>query len=196
MINSHTDMAPTILTMLGLPLREEFDGAPIGFSAEALSTSNKTELVNVEHWNSVPGSGGVNTYKAMRLLSDEYSFMYSKWCSGDREFYDMITDPGQMSNRLASTPVGTAQKYYGRSEDELFERLDALLMVAKSCSMDSCREPWRELFPGGQVFNLTDAMRPEYDSFFAKQPKVSFERCIQMHVVSKEGPQDVIPFEE
>lgn len=191
-------MAPTILSMLGLPLNPQyqFDGQPIAYTSEALGIINKTELVNVEHWNSQPGSGGVNTYKAMRLISDEYSFMYSKWCSGSREFYDMMTDPGQMSNRLASPPVGTAQKYYGRNETELFDRLDALLMVAKSCAMDSCRNPWQELFPGGQVYNLTDAMRPEYDLFFKQQPKVEFARCVQMHIVEKEGPQDVIPFEE
>jgi N-acetylglucosamine-6-sulfatase len=201
-INSHTDMAPTILQMLGIPLRDEFDGAPIAYKAKELGASDKTELVNVEFWNSgdktpqaaTPGSYSNNTYKALRLISDEYSFLYTKWCTGENEFYDMQNDPGQMQNRLASPPQGSSVTYYGRSEQKLFDRLDALLMVTKGCATDSCREPWNVLFPGGQVGNLTDAMRPEYDRFFAQQPKVSFSSCIQNHIVSEEGPQDVTPY--
>ncbi len=186
--------------MLGLPLRDEFDGQPIAYKSNDLAASDKTELVNVEFWNSeqrqpsVPGSYANNTYKALRLISDEYTFLYTKWCTGEREFYDMQTDPGQMTNRLASPPQGSAVKYYGRSENSLYDRLDALLMVTKSCAGDSCREPWDVLFPSGQIGNLTDAMRPEYDTFFANQPKVTFSSCIQNHIVSEEGPQDVTPF--
>ena len=193
---------PTILQMLGLPLRSEFDGGPIAYKSSDLGVTDKTELVNVEFWNSgvtapeglTPGSYYNNTYKALRLLSDEYSFLYTTWCTGEREFYDMQVDPGQMTNRLANPPQGSATTYYGRSEDELFDRLDALLMVTKSCAQDSCREPWSVLFPGGQVGNLTAAMGKEFDTFFANQPKISFESCAQQHVVSEEGPQDVKPY--
>ena len=188
--------------MLGLPLRDEFDGAPIAYTSDTLGSQDKTELVNVEFWNSgnqapeaaTPGSYYNNTYKALRLISDEYTFLYTTWCTGEREFYDMQSDPGQMTNRLATPPQGSAAKYYGRTEDQLFDRLDALLMVTKSCLQDSCREPWEVLFPGGQVGNLTDAMRPEYDNFFASQPKVSFSSCIQYHIVSEEGPQEVTAY--
>ncbi len=181
--------------MLGVPLRAEFDGAPIPYTASELGVVNKTELVNVEFWNS--GSKGQvhnNTYKTLRLISDEYSFMYSKWCTNEAEFYDMQNDPEQMQNRLANPPQSTALTYYGRTESDLIERLDALLMVTKSCAADSCRQPWDELFPGGQVYNLTDAMRPEYDAFFAKQPKVSFNGCYNYYMPAEEGPQDVISF--
>ena len=100
--NSHTDMAPTILQMLGVPLQDDFDGAPIAYTSEELSSSNKSEMVNVEFWNS--GSFTPigfaqnlyynNTYKALRLMSGNYSLYYSTWCSGEREFYDMgVSNP-------------------------------------------------------------------------------------------------------
>lgn len=52
--NSHTDMAPTILQMLGMPLdaKYQFDGAPVAYAWEDLKSSNKSELVNVEFWSS------------------------------------------------------------------------------------------------------------------------------------------------
>lgn len=207
-VNSHTDIAPTIFQMLGIPLRDEFDGAPIAYTAEKVANTSKHELVNVEFWNSDYSQLGMahtqvsiaykayqnNTYKALRLISDEYSFLYSTWCNGEHEFYNMFTDQAQMQNRLATPPRGRASSYYGRSEGELFNRLDALLLVTKSCAQESCRNPWAVLFPDGEVGNLTDAMRPEYDSFFTSQPKVSFSSCVQLHIVPEEGPQDVNPF--
>jgi arylsulfatase A-like enzyme len=48
---SHTDIAPTVLTMLGLPLRKDFDGQPMAYTASDLSSSTKNEYVNVEFWN-------------------------------------------------------------------------------------------------------------------------------------------------
>ncbi|KAK3707268.1 hypothetical protein LTR37_012269 [Vermiconidia calcicola] len=198
-VNSHTDMAPTILRMLGVPLRDEFDGASIAYTAdEVAGPTKKHELVNVEFWTSTSGinsmSSGTyynNTYKALRLISDDHSFLYTAWCTGEHEFYDMTTDPGQMFNRLATPPRGSASRYYGRSEEELFDRLDALLMVTKSCTRDSCRDPWATLFPGGEIGGLEDAMRSEYDSFFSNQPKISFSGCVKQHVIAEEGPQGV-----
>ena len=106
-------MAPTILQMLRLPLRDEFDRAPIAYTDRTMSTSDKYELVNVESWDSGHTPIGVqnsayynNTYKALRLVSNNYSFFYSKWCTGEREFYDMKSDFVQMNNRLGSNPIG------------------------------------------------------------------------------------------
>ncbi|KAK5162800.1 uncharacterized protein LTR77_011172 [Saxophila tyrrhenica] len=201
-VGSHTDMAPTILQMLGLPLREEFDGQPIAYTSTDLGTSEKTELVTAEFWNigggtpqaATPGSYYNNTYKSLRLISDDYTFLYTVWCTGEQEFYDMQSDPGQMINRLASPPQGIAAEYYGRSEQSLYDRLDALLMVTKSCAAESCREPWSVLFPGGEIGTLMDAMNSEYDSFFANQPKVGFSSCADGYIVELEGPQDVTPY--
>jgi N-acetylglucosamine-6-sulfatase len=194
-------VAPTILKMLDVPLRPDFDGAPIAFTQDELDSSNKSELVNVEFWNSGNTPIGLkhkeyynNTYKALRLMSDDNSLFYSTWCTGEREFYDMKTDSQQMHNRLAENPTGVARQYYGRPEQEMFNRLDALLMVTKSCKTDSCRDPWATLFPGGHVTNIEQAMNSTYDTFFENQPKISFSSCIAGHVVADEGPQDVIAF--
>lgn len=62
------------------------------------------------------------------------SFYYSKWCTGEREFYDMNKDSVQLTNRLASPAQGSATRYYNLPEAQLFSRLDALLMVGKSCT--------------------------------------------------------------
>lgn len=94
--NSHTDVAPTVLTMLGLPLRQDFDGQPIAYTASELASSNKSEYVNVEFWDAKededdvrPGAYFNNTYKSLRLQTASESFYYSVWCDGEHEFYDM-----------------------------------------------------------------------------------------------------------
>jgi hypothetical protein len=186
LVNSHIDMTPTILQMLGVTAQDSyaFDGTAIPYTAAALGSNTYNELLQVEGWT---GSGGVelvpageyfnNTYKALRLITDGNNFYYSVWCTGEKEFYNMVTDAAQMKNRLANPPKGTAGTYYGRAEGKLFTRLNALLMVAKSCAQNSCRNPWATLFPGGQVTNLSQAMATTYDTFFANQPKVSFSSC-------------------
>lgn len=30
-----------------------------------------------------------NTYKAIRLVSDDYSLYYAVWCTNEKEFYDL-----------------------------------------------------------------------------------------------------------
>jgi N-acetylglucosamine-6-sulfatase len=85
--NSHTDMAPTVLTMLGLPLRKDYDGQPIAYTASDLSSSTKNEYVDVEFRNAKADQEEVsqdgyynNTYKSLRLQAADESFYYSVWC--------------------------------------------------------------------------------------------------------------------
>lgn len=203
-VNSHSDMAPTILQMLGVPNRDDFDGAPVAYTQDEISGSTKSELVNVEFWTGaghIPigfkaGSYYNNTYKALRLISGNESFYYSTWCTGEREFYDMNTDIVQMNNRLGSNAKGGLSEYYGRPWKEVIDRLDALLMVTKSCKQDSCRDPWGVLFPTGQVTDLETAMRPEYDTFFSNQPRVTFSACANGYIVQYEGAQNVLAFKQ
>lgn len=89
-------MAPTILKMLGVGLRDDFDGAPMAYTKEELANSTKHEIVQVEFWGAdgtpvglKKGSYYNNTYKALRMTTDDNSLFYSAWCSGDHEFYDM-----------------------------------------------------------------------------------------------------------
>jgi N-acetylglucosamine-6-sulfatase len=203
-VNSHTDMAPTIMQMLQLDgSGHQFDGSPIPYANESMLSSapasTKTELVNVEFWNAEDphlhyDQAYNNTYKALRLVSGSYSLFYSTWCTGEREFYDMNVDLVQMNNLLGSNATGTGSLYYGRPQSELIPRLDALLMVTKGCKEEACQLPWKVLFPDGQVTELESAMRPEYDAFFAQQPKVSFTYCVPGHIIAEEGPQNVLAF--
>lgn len=201
LVNSHTDLAPTILQMLGIDLRANFDGEPITYTQDTMAASNKSEMVNVEFWTSNGAPIGLNhgnyynnTYKALRMLTGNESLYYSTWCTGEREFYDMNADFVQMNNRLAANATNGTAEYFGRPWPEILVRLDALLMVTKSCKQWSCRNPWAILFPKGQVADLETAMRPEYDSFFQNQPRISFSACGAGYFIADEGPQYVNVF--
>lgn len=105
-VSSHTDLAPTILKLAG-NARSDLDGSAIPLSNKDLAKPNSGEHVNVEFWgralpegkfgwignSTYPGLGRVgarnNTYKALRVVSDEYNFLYTVWCTGEKEFYDM-----------------------------------------------------------------------------------------------------------
>lgn len=68
-------------------------------------------------------------------------------------------------------------------------RLDALMMVLKSCEGDACRYPWHQLHPGGKVETLAEALNSKFDSFYEKQPKVSFSKCELGYHIKSEGAQ-------
>lgn len=68
----------------------------------------------------------------------------------------------------------------GRPIELLVQRLDAVVLVLKTCIGDQCRWPWKQLHPNGQVNTLTDALDPQYDSFYAhtyKVAQVGWEEC-------------------
>lgn len=71
------------------------------------------------------------------------------------------------------------------------DRLDALLMVLKSCYAKDCHKPWQVIHPDSKLKNLKDAMDPAFDTFYAAQPKVSFSSCQLGYLKDEEGPQDV-----
>lgn len=208
MTNSHTDMAPTILKMLGVPLQDDFDGAPIGYTQAEVNAgiSNSKEHVNVEFWDwgelapdgfRDPDNSRLyynNTYKALRIVNPDDSFYYSKWCTNETEFFDMNADLAQMHNRLSLDFKGQEIRYYGRPEAELMIRLDALLLVARRCKTNSCRNPWSELFPNGEVNSLRGAMDAKYDIFFTSQPRISFQNCKPGYHIDNEGRQKVYPY--
>ncbi|CAK3774366.1 arylsulfatase [Lecanosticta acicola] len=189
--NSHTDIAPTILSMMDIPLRNDFDGSPIALREPDLSSSDKNEHLGVEFWDSPKRKHGKlphdengankyynNTYKSLRIKSGGQSFYYSVWCTGEKEFYDMNADPYQMDN-LHRTLTGPMQnlQFFDRPWHQLVPRLDALLMVLKSCKQDTCRDPYSVLFPKREVRNLTAAMHRHYDNFFDGTPKLKFHSC-------------------
>lgn len=98
-VTTHTDLAPTFLTLAGAPIRADFDGAAIPLDTAGLADAKKTrhEHVNVEYWGFALNEGDYgqvmfenNTYKALRVIGNGYNFYYSVWCSGEHQLYDLI----------------------------------------------------------------------------------------------------------
>ena len=79
----------------------------------------------------------------------------------------------------------------GREFEQVLSRLDALLMVLKSCYGRECHEPWQTLHPDSKVKNIRHALNPDYDEFYANQPKVAFSSCELGYLKDAEGPQAV-----
>jgi len=81
---------------------------------------------------------------------------------------------------------------------KVLPRLDALLMVTKSCKGRTCTDPWSVIHPHGDVKTLREALGKRFDAFYkagVKDQVVSFDRCELGYIVASEGPQDVAVFE-
>lgn len=196
----HLDLAPTFLDIAGLnesKWPEFFDGRsllpqwhePLGNNGANSGKGNGKESINVEYWGQAaieaPGGNTLGspfwntTYKTIRTLGEDESWLYTKWCNGDRELYNTAKDPYELTNLI---PAGNHKK--------LEDRLNALLMVTKSCEQGSCREPWKLIQPpdGTTFTNLAQARDSKYDSFFANFARVSFNQCLSFQVEANEGP--------
>ncbi|KAK4652594.1 hypothetical protein QC762_208050 [Podospora pseudocomata] len=205
-VTAHVDLAPTIMQLAGIPLRDDFDGAaiPLTKPEQKKAVNKRQEHVTVEFWGMAYMEGGVvfrggetdvvlnNTYKSLRVIDvkkNDYNFYYSIWCNNEHELYDMKTDPYQMTNLLHPT-AKPPKTILGRPFEAVVARLDALLFVLKSCKQKTCVEPWRALHPAGNVDNLKDALNQRFDDFYIKQQKkVRFERCEAGLIIDAEGPQ-------
>ncbi|KAF2683011.1 arylsulfatase-like protein [Lentithecium fluviatile CBS 122367] len=199
-VTTHTDLAPTILDLVGVHPRADFDGEAIPTTKEAIkaATLDRHEHVNVEYWGFAAGEGKSwgqerlhwnNTYKALRVIGKSYGFYYSVWCNNEHELYDLDNDPGQLKN-LLSHHSGPAQTLLGHSLHKVAARLDALLFVLKSCKGRTCIEPWEALHPAGNVRNLHHALSPKFDHFYeVQQKRVEYQRCEAGYIVDAEGPQ-------
>jgi hypothetical protein len=86
------------------------------------------------------------------------------------------------------------KKILDRPLSKLVSRLDALLLVLKSCKGAECITPWATLHPDGKVKNLVGALDEKFDDFYNGQPKVSYDRCEYGYVVDAEGPQHALAY--
>ncbi|CAG8081231.1 unnamed protein product [Penicillium nalgiovense] len=201
-VTSHTDVAATLFNLAGIPLRENFDGLPMPLTATDMKQAKfgpRREHVSVEYWGQNlqegdigrdPTTGGTlvygnNTYKAMRVIGDSYNLFYSVWCTNEHELYNMMTDPDQMHNLF-----GSNGKLMGYGIGRVVSRLDALLLVLKSCKASECTMPWVVLHPDNKVTTLSEALHPKYDKFYAAQPSVGFSACELGYLPDLEGPQE------
>jgi arylsulfatase A-like enzyme len=195
LVTSHTDIAATIFSLLDIPLREDFDGNPIPVTKKAFEEeeNKRREHVQVEYWGFAGGEGIYdrrlhqnNTFKGIRIVGEDYNLYYQIWCTNEHELYDMSNDPGQMVDLLEDG--GKPYMVFGFPMDKVVQRLDALLMVQKSCKGKTCRKPWESLHPDGQVQSLKDAMAERFDGFYKAQIKVQWDYCHNGYVPEAEGP--------
>lgn len=161
-----------------------------------------------------------NTYKAVRVIGQGYNLYYSVWCNNEHELYNLEvsqtfhlhlellqpyyfhfrgtwlilpihqTDPGQLRNLYLSESRDEDIRLLGSHISLVISRLDALMMVLKSCKGDTCIEPWKVLHPRGDVHSLSDALQVRFDSFYRHQAKVAYDKCELGYIIDAEGPQE------
>ncbi|KDE02755.1 hypothetical protein MVLG_06723 [Microbotryum lychnidis-dioicae p1A1 Lamole] len=108
------------------------------------------------------------TYRAIRIVEGNLTDLsYAVWCTGEHEIYDLRTDPDQMHN-LAEVQSQSPEL------QKLLTRLDALLLVLKTCVGEVCKRPWKEMFPREDIRSLKDALDVKYDQYFRQLPKVTY----------------------
>ncbi|KKF96748.1 Arylsulfatase [Ceratocystis platani] len=193
LVTTHIDLAPTLLHLAQSAFDSTFgfDGMPIPLTLSQLETAQDTrhEHVTVEFWGTGLAEGRYgfsngayvaanNTYKALRVVGAsgrDYNLYYAVWCDGSRELYDLATDPYQIANLLHSSTSSAKPTLFSVPIQKLVERLDALLLVLKSCQGRTCVEPWKSLHPQGNVQKLGDALSPRFDQFYADQVRVKYD---------------------
>ncbi|KAK8116893.1 uncharacterized protein PG998_005174 [Apiospora kogelbergensis] len=199
----HLDLVPTFLDIAGLPEADWpsfLDGRsllpqwkdPAGSSSGVgAGDGNSKETLNVEFWGSCTieapegrelGAPFKNTtYKTLRMLGDRQSWLFAVWCTGQMELYDTAADPYELVN-LAGKP----------EHEAVLSRLNALLLVTKSCAENTCRDPWAVFTPNNgtdeKVATMKEAMDTKYDAYFASFPRVHFASCMQYQDIANEQP--------
>ncbi|KAI8357724.1 alkaline-phosphatase-like protein [Mortierella sp. GBAus27b] len=208
-VATHTHFPATVLKLAGLPVPDELDAhsIPVLANKAVYGKDQSSEAFAVEFWSqaffeNATGRYDTNTYKSVRLIGRGYNLLYTVWCTGEKEYYDLVKDPFQIKN------------LYKDTKTTLLDRLDALLNVLRTCKGPTCRDPWSVLHPenhglkageeqeeekgkshshgGGvdkhrRVRSLQEALDKKYDSFYANYPKFGFKNCLQYYLSSNEG---------
>lgn len=118
-VSTHTDLAPTFMSLAGIQLRDDLDGTPMPLTANAMVEAEgekaRQEHVNVEMWGIIRPEGDHgdflypnHTYKALRVIGGDYDLLYTVWCSGERELYNLkVWDRSQQRKTpLTDAPIG------------------------------------------------------------------------------------------
>ncbi|KAJ3548732.1 hypothetical protein NM208_g866 [Fusarium decemcellulare] len=198
--STHIDLAPTYLDIAGLEasLRPSFlDGRSLinewtGSVSEETGEIKRVakEIINIEFWGTISNGGlpdfeqrsEVYAYKTLRIVGEDSGWLFSRWCeTNTTELYNTLDDPYELTN-LAIHPSAEHRR--------LIDRLNAVLLVTKSCNQESCRDPWQILRDdsGADFMNLEQAMDSRFDTFFAALPSVGYRQCMDYQDTSNEYP--------
>ena len=181
-----------------------------------VSTDHAIDLFPITHVSiSENGKSHIylnNTYKALRVIGEDYNLYYSVWCTNEHQLYDLSvwtsqtflflfletleliifqTDPYELRNLYPSgkTAYDSDSQLLGYPTSSVIARLDALLLVLKSCKGIDCIKPWNVLHPQGDVQSLKDSLNTRYDTFYMEQVKVEYNWCEFGYIIDAEGPQ-------
>ncbi|KAH6876574.1 arylsulfatase [Thelonectria olida] len=201
---AHLDLAPTFLDIACVDssdLPVFLDGRSLlddWHNPDNSTGSSHRDIIHTEFWGpsvaELPSqsSNANNSYKALRIVGESSGYMYTKWCTGDSELYNTLDDPYELTN------LALASNNPSNHTRRLIHRLNALLLVTKSCERDNCRNPWTVLqsscedgdnCPSGSIFQSLDtAMASKYDIFFESLPSVQFKECLKVQVAANEEP--------
>ncbi|KAI3601354.1 arylsulfatase [Moniliophthora roreri] len=145
----------------------------------------------VEYWNGALEEGiyanqGLRpntTYRSIRVADESqdggetYDWVYGVWCTGERELYNLQADPYQLLNLASNNIDPTSFQFASPDYSRLASRLDALLVVLKTCVGDTCRNPWGAIFPAGEANGLIESLDARYDTYFDSLPKFGYRLC-------------------
>lgn len=82
----------------------------------------------------------------------------------------------------------------GTDVSNIVSRLDALLVVLKTCKGRQCTHPWEVLHPESNIHSLKDALSHGFDAFYKAQAKLYWIQCEQAYVAESEGPDSADQF--
>lgn len=160
----------------------------------------------------IVGAKSNNTYKSVRIIGQGYNLQYVVWCTMEHELYDLDVSSLFQVHSLKHfcltivfkvrpftdeqpIPVFNSNTLLGLPTENVVARLDALLLVLKSCKGSACVQPWNVLHPEGDVQDLSDALDPKFDDFYLReQNRVSFSWCAPGQILSAEGAMEALVY--
>ncbi|KAI6351607.1 hypothetical protein MCOR25_009839 [Pyricularia grisea] len=112
----------------------------------------------------------MSSFKALRVAGEHHAYLYTVWCTNELELYNTINDPDELIN-LALNPDAETRR--------LMTRLNALLLVVKSCEGDRIYHRSRR---------STARSTRSWTTTSPPCRGVHFDECLQAQVVANERP--------
>jgi N-acetylglucosamine-6-sulfatase len=129
----NVDLAPTFMRLAGTAPRASVDGQSLVPLLHGSVPANWRDAVLIEHHHpesatgdpdhQAPPSGNPPSYEALRSAD----WLYVEYVTGDREFYDLESDPAELDNRYDRLDAQSRRMLHGR------------LTLLENCRGKSCR---------------------------------------------------------